>query len=129
MIPGGYSLHPMIVWIALQPWIAIRGVSINILVPITIVGWYEEGHLVITFLPHLNLWNGKSFDKLNCVNGIGTFQSEDAMHVRSSVGCRRSQTVIERLHLLENKFLDLWVCSVNVGTLRSWSGETVDIRT
>ena len=34
--------------------------------------------------------------------------------------------VIQQLHYLKNEFVDLWVCSINVGTLRGISGETVE---
>ena len=57
----------------------------------------------------------KRIGKLNCINGSGTFQSED-------VGCRPSQTVIQWL-ILERKFVDLQVFWKNVGTLRGSSGE------
>ena len=67
----------------------------------------------------------KSIDKPNCVNEIGTFQNEDASHGRTSVRCRAIQNVIQRLHHLEIKFIDLRVCSVNVGTFRDRSGEIV----
>lgn len=50
-----------------------------------------------------------SIDKPNWVNEIGTFQSEG----RTSVRSRPSQAV-----KLERNFVDLRVCSVNVGTLR-----------
>ena len=59
----------------------------------------------------------KSIEKLNCITGSGTFQSEDVMHSSTSVGCRSSQAVIQR-PILESKFLNLQVFKVNVGTLR-----------
>ena len=37
----------------------------------------------------------KVIEKLNCINGSGTFQSEDAMHSRTSVRCSPIQTVIQ----------------------------------
>ena len=64
----------------------------------------------------------KSIEKLNCINGSGTFQSEDVMHSGTSVGCRPSQTVIQRL-ILESKFVNLQVFRANVRTLRGNSGE------
>ena len=69
----------------------------------------------------------KSIDKRNYVNGIGTFQIEDAAHGHTGVRCRPSQTVIQRLHHLESKFVDVRVCSVNVEALRGKSGEIVKI--
>ena len=53
----------------------------------------------------------KSIKKLNCINGSGTFQSEDVMQSNTSGGCRPSQTVIQ------GKF------RANVGTLRGNSGK------
>ena len=64
----------------------------------------------------------KSIEKLNCITGSGTFQSEDVMHSSTSVGCRPSQTVIQRL-ILESKFVNLQVFRTTVGTLRGNSGE------
>ena len=64
----------------------------------------------------------KSIEKLNCITGSGTFQSEDVMHSSTSVGCRPSQTVIQQL-ILEIKFVNLQVFRANVGTLRGNSGE------
>ena len=37
---------------------------------------------------------------------------------RARVRCKPSQTVIQQLNHLENKFVDLRVCNVNKGTLR-----------
>ena len=68
----------------------------------------------------------KSIDRPNYVNGVGTFQSKDAMHGRTSARCRPSQTVIMQIHHLERMFVDLRVCSVNVGTIRGRSGEIVE---
>ena len=48
-------------------------------------------------------------------------------HGRASVRYRRSQTIIQRLHHLESKFVDLRVCSVTVMTLRGRSGEIVEV--
>ena len=62
----------------------------------------------------------KSIEKLNCINGSGTFQSEDVMHSSTSVGCRPSQAVIQRL-ILESEFVNLQVFRANVGTLRGSS--------
>ena len=64
----------------------------------------------------------KSIEKLNCITGSGTFQSEDVMHSSTSVGCRPSQTVIQRL-ILGSKFVNLQVFRATVGTLRGNSGE------
>ena len=64
----------------------------------------------------------KSIEKLNCINGSGTFQSEDVRHSSTSVGCRPSQTAIQRL-TLESKFVNLQVFRANVRTLRGNSGE------
>ena len=64
----------------------------------------------------------KRIEKLNCINGSGTFQSEDVMNSRTSVGSRPSQTVIQRL-ILESNFVNLQVFRANVGTLRGSSGE------
>ena len=50
-----------------------------------------------------------------------------AAHGRASVRYRRSQTIIQRLHHLESKFVDLRVCSVTVVTLRGRSGEIVEV--
>ena len=62
----------------------------------------------------------KVIEKLNCINGSGPFQSEDAMHSRTSVRCSPSQTVIQWL-ILESKFVDLQVFRTNVGTLKGSS--------
>ena len=64
----------------------------------------------------------KSIEKLNCITGRGTFQSEDVMHSSTSVACRPSQTVIQRL-ILESKFANLQVFRANVESLRGNSGE------
>ena len=45
----------------------------------------------------------KSIDKLNCVNGIGTFQ------ISTSGRCRPSQTAIQQIHHPESKFVDFLV--------------------
>ena len=55
-------------------------------------------------------------DKSNYVNVIGTFRSEDAAHGKTGVRYRTSQNYIQPPHYL--KFIDFWVCSVNLGTLR-----------
>ena len=107
-------------------WQSARdGVSMKILLPITILGWRQQSHRVIEFC---HIWiceMSKSVDKPNCVNGIGTFQGdEDALH-RTSVRSRPSQTTVQRLHHVESKFVDLRVCSVNGGTLRGRSEEIV----
>ena len=47
-------------------------------------------------------------------------------HDRTRVRCRPCQTVIQQLNHVENKFVDLRVCSVNKGTLR---GDFIDART
>ena len=65
----------------------------------------------------------KSIDRPNSIKEIGTFQDDDAILGRTSVKCRPSQTVIQGLPDLESKFLDLQICSVNVGTLRGRSGD------
>ena len=52
----------------------------------------------------------ESIDEPNCVNVIGTFQSEDAAHSRF----RPIQTVLQPPHQLESKFVDLPFCSVSV---------------
>ena len=56
----------------------------------------------------------KSIDKPNCINWMGTFQSEDFVHSRTSARCSSS---------LESKFADLRVRSGNVGARRSRSAE------
>ena len=48
----------------------------------------------------------KSIEKLNYINGSGTFQSEDVMHSRTNVRYRPSQTVIQSI-ILESKCVDL----------------------
>ena len=63
----------------------------------------------------------KNIDTPNCANRTKTFQSEDATHGRTSFRCKPGQTVIQQLQLLESKlleskFVDLRVCTVNVGT-------------
>ena len=40
-------------------------------------------------------------DKPNCLNRIGTFESEDATQGNTSVRCRPSQTFIQQLHHLK----------------------------
>ena len=64
----------------LEPWLAIprEGVSIKILIPITILGWCQEGHPVINSIYEMT----RSIDKRNCVNGI---RIEDAAHSRTIV--------------------------------------------
>lgn len=86
-------------------------VSVEILVPITILGWLQKRHHVIKFC---HIWMSemtKSIDKPNCVNWMGTFWSEDFVH---SLRCSPS---------LESKFVDLRVRSGNVGVRRSRSEE------
>ena len=69
----------------------------------------------------------KSVDKPNRLNGSGNFQSEDAVHGRTRLRCRPSQTVNQPLQHLESKFVDLQTCIVNVGTLIGRSGGIVDM--
>ena len=57
----------------------------------------------------------KSIDKLNCINKIGTFQSKDAAHGRTSARCRPIDAVIYQLPHFGSKSIDLEVCKVNVG--------------
>ena len=54
------------------------GVSIKTLCPIIILGWHQERHPVIRFCQIWIYEMTKIIDKLNCINGIGAFQSEDA---------------------------------------------------
>ena len=61
------------------------------------------------------------------MKGIKTFQNEDPTHGKTSGRYRPSQTVIQRLHHLESKFIDFRVCSVNAGTLRGRSREIVEM--
>ena len=99
-------------------------VLVKIRVSITVLGWCQEGHLVShKILPHLNLWNGKNYwlTELRKWDWI-FFWSEVAAHGRTSVRCRPSQTLIQRLYHPENEFVDMRVCSVNVRTLRLRSG-------
>ena len=56
--------------------------------------------------------------KLNCINSIGTFDSEDVLRGKTNVRCRPSQTFIQQLHYLESKFVDFRICSVKLETLR-----------
>ena len=86
------------------------------------ISWHQEGHLVIKFCYDLICEMTKSIEKLNCITGSGTFQSEDVMHSSTSLGCRPSHIVIQRL-ILESKFVNLQVFRANVRTLRSNSGE------
>ena len=65
----------------------------------------------------------KSIAKTSQINGIGTLHRESATHGRTSIRCRPNQ-IPATVSLRENKFLDLWVCCVNMGTLRGTSGET-----
>ena len=65
------------------------------------------------------------FMKWQKVNGIGISQSEDSANDRPSVRCRSGRAVIQRLHDLGKKFVDLRVCSVNVRTLSVTSGKIV----
>ena len=58
---------------------------------------------------------------------MGTFQSKDAAHGRTGARGRSSHNVIQWLHHLESKFVDLRVCSVNVGNVRGRSGDIVEM--
>ena len=69
----------------------------------------------------------ESFDRWNCANRIAAFQSEDTTHGRTSVRYRSNQTVIQLLHDLEIKFVDLQVYSVIVGTFRGRPGKIVEM--
>ena len=86
------------------------------------IGWHQEWHLVIKFCYDWICKMTKSIEKLNCITGSRTFQSEDVMHSSTSAGCRPSQTVIQR-RILESKFVNLQVFRANVRTLRGNSGE------
>ena len=61
----------------------------------------------------------KIIEKLNCINGSGTFQSKDVLHSRTSDRCRP----ICRSNPLERKLVDLRVFRANVRTLRGSSVE------
>ena len=60
----------------------------------------------------------KSDVRKNCMNRIGTFKSEDFVQCRTSVRCRPSETIIQRLCQLESKCANLGICRVNVEKLR-----------
>lgn len=76
-------------------------------------------------LPDLNLWNDKSFNKPKYINIIGNFQSEDAGNCRASVRCRSNHIVNQCVQHVESNFVDWKVYDVNVGILRSRSGDIV----
>ena len=59
----------------------------------------------------------KIIDRLNCVNRFGAFQCKDDAHGRTSVRCKLNQPVVQTLHHLESKFIDLQVCSEIAETL------------
>ena len=68
----------------------------------------------------------KNIDRLNCLYSYGTFQSEDAIHSRTCVRCRPSYVIIQFLHHPGTAtFVDVQVLSVNVGTAKGRSRETV----
>ena len=69
----------------------------------------------------------KSDASQDCVNGIGTFKSQDAVHCRTIVRYRPSEVIIKILCQLESKFANLGVCSVNVETLRGGSDKIVEM--
>ena len=71
------------------------GASIKILGPITILGWHQEGHLVIKFCHDQIYEVTKNSKELNCLIGSENFQNEDVMPSRTSVRCSPSQTVIQ----------------------------------
>ena len=62
----------------------------------------------------------KSINKPSCIYGVGTFQSEYAAQDRARV--RPSQTFTQQMNHVESNFIDL-----NVGTVRCWSGEIVEM--
>ena len=59
----------------------------------------------------MNLWNKKVIldTTQNCVNGIGTFQKEDAVHGRANVGSKCSYTDIHRVHHLQVSPTSLYI--------------------
>ena len=69
----------------------------------------------------------ESVNKPNRLNGSGNFQSEDAVHGRTRLRCRPSQTVNQPLQHLESKFVDLQTRIVNLGTLIGRSGGILDM--
>ena len=62
----------------------------------------------------------KSINQPSCIYGFGTFQSEYVAQGRARV--RPSQTFIQQINHVESNFIDL-----NVGTVRCWSGEIVEM--
>ena len=68
-----------------------------------------------------------SFDRKNCVNGIGTVLSEDTAHGKSSAVSSVYTNVIHGLYFVKNKFLDFKICNVNVETLWGKPGEIVEM--
>lgn len=68
-----------------------------------------------------------SIDRLRCINWIRTFKSKEAVDGGNSVRYTLSQTVVLQIHPLESKFVDLEVCSANVGTLAGRSAEIVEM--
>lgn len=72
----------------------------------------------------------KDVDRPSRLNGIGAFQSEDAVHGRTSVRYRPSETLNQPLQHLESNFVDLQAFSVNVETLKGRSkGDSRDVET
>ena len=65
----------------------------------------------------------KTIEKLNCINRIGTLQCEEAPQGWASVRLRPNQTIMQELHHLESKFVDLQVCIVDVGAVIGRLGE------
>ena len=49
----------------------------------------------------------KDVDRPSRLNGIGAFQSEDAVHSRTSVRYRPSETVNQPLQHLESNFVEM----------------------
>lgn len=65
----------------------------------------------------------KTIEKLNCINRVGTLHCEDAPQGCASVRLRPDQTVMQELHHVESKFVDLQVCLVDVGAVIGRLGE------
>lgn len=122
----GYRLH---LYLALLPWLTItqRWCLKKMLLPITIL--CQVVHLIVRFCHIWTFEMTKAIDRPNCINEIGTFQSEDVTHSRASVRSRPSQAIIQRLHHPKSKLAAFWVSIVNLGTFREITEEcsSVDI--
>ena len=91
------------------------------MVPNTIKGIVSGrafGHKLFTILQFKSYWVAEVIGRLNCANRTATYQSEIVVQGRT-VRCKPSQTILQGLHHLESKFIDLKSLHCKCGEFQS----------